>query len=89
LIEMIGVLAIIAIVAAVLVPATIRQMDAAAKTREWTDLSAISNALTLHIVQNKSFPAPSPGKTLWPGGCSNRWPGSRPRPRPGALPARS
>jgi len=58
---MIGVLSVITILAAVLVPATIRQMDAAARTKEYSDLNAISNALVLEIVRSKTIPS----ETTW------------------------
>lgn len=64
LIEFIGVLAVIAILAALVTPAAIRQIDAAARTREASDLVAISNALTLHILQNKSVPSTTTWKDV-------------------------
>ena len=67
LIEFIGVLAIMAILAAVLVPATIRQMDTAAKTKEWTDLNAISNALVLEVLRSKTIPS----ETTWSQAAAN------------------
>jgi prepilin-type N-terminal cleavage/methylation domain-containing protein len=56
LIEFIGVLAIIAILAAVLIPVVIKRVDRAAWTKEINDLASISNALTLQIVRNYSIP---------------------------------
>jgi len=56
LIEMIGVLAVITILAAALVPVVIRQLDQAAWTKEIANLGAISNALTLQIVKSNSIP---------------------------------
>ena len=67
LIEMVGVLAVIAILAAVLVPATMRQMDAAARTKEYSDLNAISNALVLEIVRSKTIPS----ETTWAQAAAN------------------
>lgn len=55
LVELIGVLAILAIFAAVLLPAVVRQIDRAAWTKEVNDMAAISNALTLQIVRNYSI----------------------------------
>jgi type II secretory pathway pseudopilin PulG len=50
LIELIGVLAVIAILVAMSVPVVIRQMDQAARTKEASDLNAISNAIVLQVV---------------------------------------
>jgi type II secretory pathway pseudopilin PulG len=49
-IELIGVLAVVTILVAVLAPAVIRQMDQAARTRESADLSSISNAIVLQAI---------------------------------------
>ena len=57
LIEFIGVLAILAILATALIPVVIRRMDQAARTREISDLAAISNALTLQILRSNTVPS--------------------------------
>lgn len=56
LIEMIGVVAILAIVTAAVTPVAVRRMDIAARTKEYSDLTAISNALTTYIVRSNSVP---------------------------------
>ena len=56
LIEFIGVLAVLAILAAIITPAIIKRVDLAAWNKETADLAAISNALTLEIVRNKAIP---------------------------------
>jgi type II secretory pathway pseudopilin PulG len=61
--ELIGVLAVIAIIAAMLYPVVIRRIDYAAKQRESTDLAAISNALVLQIFAKKTVPH----ENNWPG----------------------
>ena len=61
LIEMLGVLAIIALLAAMLIPTLIKRIDRAAWTREVSDLNETSNALTLQILRNKSIP----NETTW------------------------
>jgi prepilin-type N-terminal cleavage/methylation domain-containing protein len=68
LLEFIGVLAIIAILAALILPPMIRRIDMAAKTREWADLHAISNAFVLGVVRSKEIPA----HTNWAGFVA-RW----------------
>jgi prepilin-type N-terminal cleavage/methylation domain-containing protein len=50
LVELIGVLAVIAILSALLVPRVLQQMDEAARAKEVSDLNAISNALVLQII---------------------------------------
>jgi type II secretory pathway pseudopilin PulG len=55
LVEMIGVVAVVAIVAAVLTPAVIREMDQAARTKEVSDLNAISNAIVLQVLNTRSI----------------------------------
>ena len=59
LIEFLGVLAIIAILAAVLMPVAIRQIDEAARTKERTDLVAISNAVVQQVLSAKIIPRES------------------------------
>jgi prepilin-type N-terminal cleavage/methylation domain-containing protein len=55
LIEMIGVLAIISILAALLSPVIVKRLDFAATTREANDLSAISNAIAVQVLQSKTI----------------------------------
>jgi prepilin-type N-terminal cleavage/methylation domain-containing protein len=57
LIEMIGVLAVIAILAGALLPAVIRQMQRAFGDAEEQTLVNISKGLELHILENKTIPA--------------------------------
>ncbi len=57
LIEMIGVLAIIALVAAAITPVVIRRDDLAALSKETADLSAISSALQLQILRTYTIPS--------------------------------
>jgi prepilin-type N-terminal cleavage/methylation domain-containing protein len=59
LIEMIGVLGIIVILAVTITPVLIRHVDEAVRTQEITNLGAISNALMLQVVQNASLPGPT------------------------------
>src|SRR6185369_9462162 len=56
LMEMIGVLAVIAILVAVIAPSVIRRMDRAAWTRETLDLNSIADSLTQSIVRTKIVP---------------------------------
>ncbi len=56
LLELVGVLAIIAILASLLVPAVIRRVDRAAWVKETADLGAIGNALTLQILRSNNIP---------------------------------
>jgi len=56
LLELIGVLAIVAILAAALVPNVIRQVDQAAWTKETADLKAMGEALELSIRNHKTVP---------------------------------
>jgi type II secretory pathway pseudopilin PulG len=56
LIEMIGVLAVMAILAAALVPSIIRRIDRAAWTKETDDLNSIADSLTQAILRTKSVP---------------------------------
>src|SRR5216117_1763153 len=53
LIELIGVLAVIAILAAVLVPSLIRQMDRIAGEQESADLKSLGDALQQSILRNR------------------------------------
>jgi type II secretory pathway pseudopilin PulG len=59
LIEMIGVLAIIALSAAVLVPSFIRQMDKVAADQETVALKAMADGLQANITRNRYVPGPS------------------------------
>jgi prepilin-type N-terminal cleavage/methylation domain-containing protein len=56
LIEMIGVLAILAIVTAAITPVAVRRVDLAARTKEFSDLNAISNAIVMQIIRADSIP---------------------------------
>ncbi len=56
LIEFIGVLSVVAILAALTVPVLIRQIDQAANTREAADLKAISDGLVHQILATRSIP---------------------------------
>ena len=57
LIEMIGVMAILSIIACMVVPVVVSQYDRAAWVREDKDLSTITNALVLSILQTKVIPS--------------------------------
>src|SRR2546428_8872166 len=57
LIEFIGVLAVIAILAAVMVPALIRQMDKIAGEQESAALNSLSDALQQSILRNRYIPS--------------------------------
>ena len=72
LLEMIGVLAIIAILAATLTPVVIRRIDRAAWTKEVADLGAISNALVMQVLKSKA----SFDETTWAAAAANwtQWP---------------
>ncbi|HVR35840.1 MAG TPA: prepilin-type N-terminal cleavage/methylation domain-containing protein [Methylomirabilota bacterium] len=56
LLELVGVLAVVAILAAVLLPSVIRQMDQAAWTRETADLDTMAGALEQSILRSKRIP---------------------------------
>jgi type II secretory pathway pseudopilin PulG len=56
LVEMIGVLAIIAILAALIIPRVVSQYDRAAWVRETGDQAGISNALVMAILSSKTIP---------------------------------
>src|SRR5439155_11697863 len=57
LIELVGVLTVIAILAAVAVPALIRQMDRIAGEQESAALKSLGDALQQSIVRNRSVPS--------------------------------
>jgi hypothetical protein len=63
LIEVIGVLAILVILTAAITPVAVRRVDIAARTKEFNDLIAISNGLTLQI--SRSFSIPGATGTAW------------------------
>src|SRR5512133_375249 len=56
LIEIIGVLAILAVLAAVLFPVMIRRIDLATKKQETANLVVMSNALALYTIRNSAVP---------------------------------
>ena len=56
LVEFLGVLAIITIIAALVVPKVFKRLDRGAWSKEVNDMSAISNALTLQILRDYSIP---------------------------------
>jgi prepilin-type N-terminal cleavage/methylation domain-containing protein len=56
MIEMIGVLALVAILAAVMMPSVIKQVDQAAWTRETSDLNELAQALERSVVRAKTVP---------------------------------
>src|SRR5258706_47496 len=56
-IEMIGVLSVIAMLAAAIVPNVIRKIDRAACVRETSDLSTMANGLVQSIRRDKTIPA--------------------------------
>ena len=57
LIEMIGVLSILAVLASVAAPSFIKRIDRAALTREVADLATIKDSLLLDVRQTKSIPS--------------------------------
>ena len=57
LIEMIGALAVLAILAAVLVPAFVRQMDKMASDQELASFKSMSDALQQSIIRNRYIPS--------------------------------
>src|ERR1051325_2291135 len=57
LIEIIGVLAVISILAAVAFPAIVRQVDRANATKESAQLTAMADALSRSVVRTKTLPA--------------------------------
>lgn len=54
---MIGALAIVAILAAALVPVVVRRIDQAALTQEVTSLNSLSNAIVLQALKNQNLPS--------------------------------
>ncbi len=64
ILETIGVMAVVAILLAVLAPAVFKQIDRAARTREISDLHAISNALVLQTISTNSTKT-VPSETTW------------------------
>src|SRR6266576_1880633 len=56
LIELVGVVLVLVILASVLVPVVLRRVDRAAWTKEVNDLGAISNAIALQIIRNAAVP---------------------------------
>jgi type II secretory pathway pseudopilin PulG len=56
LLELVGVLAVIAILVSFLVPSLIRRLDRAAWVKETQDLGAIANALTLQVLRSNNIP---------------------------------
>src|SRR6266516_7542560 len=56
IIEVIGVLTVIALLAAAVIPTVIRRIDQAAWTKETADLKTIADAYTQHILRNKVVP---------------------------------
>jgi prepilin-type N-terminal cleavage/methylation domain-containing protein len=61
LIEFVGVMAIIAIMAATIAPMAVRQTDKSALSKEAATMSTISNALALQVIRNKAIP----DETTW------------------------
>jgi hypothetical protein len=57
--ELIGVLAILGILAGILIPTVVRRADRAAWIKEVNDMGAISNAMTLQILCDYSIPDPA------------------------------
>src|SRR6266567_629910 len=55
-IEVIGVLTVIALLAAAVIPNVIRRIDHAAWTKETADLNTIADAYTQYIQRNKTVP---------------------------------
>jgi type II secretory pathway pseudopilin PulG len=59
LIEAMGVVAVIAVLAAVLAPSVIRRVDRAASTRETAELQAIADSYTQYVLRTKTVPGPN------------------------------
>jgi len=68
MIELIGVLAVIAVLAAVLVPTVIRRIDRSAWTKETTDLNSIADSYMQYILRNKTIP----GTNTWASSVANQ-----------------
>lgn len=56
LLEIVGVLAIISILATAMIPAMMKQMDQAALSKEMSDMASIAAALQSHVLNSKSIP---------------------------------
>lgn len=56
MIELIGVVAVISILAALLVPTVIRRIDMAATAKEYQDMAGISNAIALQVLTLQRLP---------------------------------
>src|SRR5262249_28622305 len=52
-----GVLTFIGLIAVLLIPNVLKQMDQAAVTKETADLAAVSNSIVLQVLNGKSIPA--------------------------------
>jgi prepilin-type N-terminal cleavage/methylation domain-containing protein len=65
LIEMIGTLAIVCILAAVLIPKVIKQIDQAAFTKEVNDMTAIANAVVQQVIRSNAVPDATSGANGW------------------------
>ena len=61
LIECIGVVTVIALVAAMLVPAVIRRIDQAARDRDAAELATMADALKNYVLKTKTIPSNLPG----------------------------
>jgi type II secretory pathway pseudopilin PulG len=59
LLEFIGALAILTILASIITPVVIRRLDQAARAREISDLTAISNALVLQMLKSNTISSAS------------------------------
>jgi prepilin-type N-terminal cleavage/methylation domain-containing protein len=70
LIEMIGVLAVVALLAAAIIPAVIKRLDWAAYTAEQNGLTGLTNALLQQVYLNKSVPSSS-SATAWAQSAAN------------------
>ena len=71
LIEFIGVLAILAIIAAAVVPTVVRRVDRGALAKEYGDLAAISNAIALNALRTWQLPDASSGASGWGPAAAN------------------
>jgi type II secretory pathway pseudopilin PulG len=67
LVEFLGVLAVLTIIAAMVTPKVFKSLDRAAWTKEVNDMSAISNALALQILRSNAIPS----ETSWAGAVAN------------------